>query len=489
MRTTRLLRAYSLLGSGAALTTLISLVATKLYALTLGTEGFAQLTLLNAFLSIAVLFCATGVSTAFVREGVRSLTAAARIPYGTVRAAGHLLVFATSLALVIVTLGASDGVLDWFFDDSIGRSSLLLIAAAVFFQTAGGISLASLNAQRRLRSIVGIEALKALLLPVSIIPLALWAGPTGVAGGLLLASALGAALAAVADRRGRPALAAEPARQEATSASPTIQLRHAVLALLAASLPLAASTALGSSAQYLLPIIVLHQLDVTSVSYLRAGQGPSASYLNIFASLLSRDLYPRLCEASDEPSAMTEIVNEQQRLLMSVAAPGSIALFGCAPLLIPLLYSGEFLPAVPLFRWMVLSDLLRFYTWPLGYVLLAQGRSRAYLVAQGTLWLGTLAGSYLGAELGGLSGVGAGLLAANALHLLVQLLLIRQRVAFHYSLASGAGFLWVAAAALPLSLLASWSPGLAAPIVSASMAAGLLAVNARGVLRQILQRA
>src|SRR5690606_3796137 len=139
MRTTRLLRAYSLLGSGAALTTLISLVATKLYALTLGTEGFAQLTLLNAFLSIAVLFCATGVSTAFVREGVRSLTAAARIPYGTVRAAGHLLVFATSLALVIVTLGASDGVLDWFFDDSIGRSSLLLIAAAVFFQTAGGI--------------------------------------------------------------------------------------------------------------------------------------------------------------------------------------------------------------------------------------------------------------------------------------------------------------------------------------------------------------
>jgi PST family polysaccharide transporter len=53
--------------------------------------------------------------------------------------------------------------------------------------------------------------------------------------------------------------------------------------------------------------------------------------------------------------------------------------------IIELLYTAEFLEAVTLLQWMLISVFLRFIGYPIGYVFLAKGKSRIFIFTQ-TLW-------------------------------------------------------------------------------------------------------
>jgi PST family polysaccharide transporter len=75
-------------------------------------------------------------------------------------------------------------------------------------------------------------------------------------------------------------------------------------------------------------------------------------------------------------------VNHQAEVALLLAAPVLVGTVALAPTLVQLLYSAAFLPAAELLRWQILGDLLKIASWPLGFVLLAAGRGRAFMLTE-----------------------------------------------------------------------------------------------------------
>jgi PST family polysaccharide transporter len=92
------------------------------------------------------------------------------------------------------------------------------------------------------------------------------------------------------------------------------------------------------------------------------------------------------------------MVNEQTEIGLLLAGPGLLATLTFAPWVIRIFYSGQFEPAVEILRWICLGMMLRVVSWPMGYILLAQGARRAFFWSElaanaaqvGLAWLGVL---------------------------------------------------------------------------------------------------
>ena len=91
---------------------------------------------------------------------------------------------------------------------------------------------------------------------------------------------------------------------------------------------------------------------------------------------------PRLTAVCDDHSEMARLVNEQTEIGLLLATPAIIALLGFAPIIIRVLYSADFYPAVELLRWFALGSFLKVISFPLGYVQLALGKQYWFILTQ-----------------------------------------------------------------------------------------------------------
>jgi PST family polysaccharide transporter len=141
---------------------------------------------------------------------------------------------------------------------------------------------------------------------------------------------------------------------------------------------------------------------------------------------------------------------------------------------ISLLYSDAFGPAVDVLRWQLLGDILKVMSWPLGFVILAQGASRLFLATE-TAGIGTfVVATALTLPLLGVTASGVSFLIMYAIYLPVVYLVARHRIGFRWS----AAVVWQAGALLVASCAL-----LAAASVSklAAAAAGVVCAGACGV--------
>jgi PST family polysaccharide transporter len=92
-------------------------------------------------------------------------------------------------------------------------------------------------------------------------------------------------------------------------------------------------------------------------------------------------------------------------------------MLAASPLLIQLLYSSAFEPAVGLLRWQLIGDLLRLPAWVLGFVLLANGRGIRYFTVELVSGATLLIASLIAISVIGLEGAGVAYAVAQAAHL------------------------------------------------------------------------
>jgi O-antigen/teichoic acid export membrane protein len=110
-----------------------------------------------------------------------------------------------------------------------------------------------------------------------------------------------------------------------------------------------------------------------------------------------------------------------------LAFPLIAAVFALAPILIPLVYSAEFRPAVPLLRWMMAGEIFRFWAWSAAYALLARGGSVPYFIAELTSALAYTALTLVIVPAKGLAGVGIAYVIAQVLYAIVVTVLMRRK--------------------------------------------------------------
>jgi O-antigen/teichoic acid export membrane protein len=160
-----------------------------------------------------------------------------------------------------------------------------------------------------------------------------------------------------------------------------------------------------------------------------------------------------------------------------LCSPVLLAMLGLAPWMIHILYSAEFAPAVEILRWQLLGDILKVMSWPLGFVLLAAGAGKAFLLTELTVMTVFVLAVLALLPLIGLPATGLAFLAAYVVLLPLVWVQGVRRIGFRWTRAVKAQALALIGAAVGVDLAARWSDvaGGALGIIMAG-AAGLWAL-------------
>ena len=223
--------------------------------------------------------------------------------------------------------------------------------------------------------------------------------------------------------------------------------------------------------------MVQRELGAEAVGQFQAAWVIGITYLGFVLGAMATDYYPRLTAAMGNNANVIRLVNEQTEVALLLCTPVLLALFGLAPWVIGLLYSDEFAPAVEILRWQIIGDILKVMSWPLGFVILASGKGKTFVLTE-LLGMGVfLIVIMFGLPLIGVTATGVAFLALYVLYLPLMWLLCKQSNNFRWTSAVKFQALGVITASLALEIVARWDQGMGAAfgIVLACMT-GLWAV-------------
>lgn len=369
----QILRSSVIIGGASVINILIGLARTKVAAVLLGPAGVGLIGLFQNLIAVA----STVVGLGFGNVGTRQIAeAAGRNDERAVAIARRALFWGTLL------LAVSGAGIFWVFrnvlaaivlGDAESGTQIQWLAIGIAVTVGASAQSALLNGLRRIGDIARASVFSALLSTVVGICVLLWWGQTGVVAFVLIAPLCTFLFGYVfVLKLPRATLTATP--------WPLIAAQWRTLARLGAAFMLAGVVA--TLAQLLVRTIVQKNLGASGLGVFQASWQISMTYLGFVLSAMGTDYYPRLTACIDDHVATNRMVNEQTEVALMLAGPVLIAMMGLAPWIIGLLYSSEFQEAQGVLRWQIIGDLLKILSWPLGFILLAAGNGRAFLITE-----------------------------------------------------------------------------------------------------------
>jgi PST family polysaccharide transporter len=186
----------------------------------------------------------------------------------------------------------------------------------------------------------------------------------------------------------------------------------------------------------------------------------------------------------DQPSVAVRMVNEQTEVALLLAGPVLIAMLAIAPWVVSLLYTSEFIPAADILRWQVMGDILKVASWPLGFILIAAGAGRTYILTETLAATVFVVGTALGLPRFGIVTTGGSFLLMYAVYLPTIYWLCHRRIGMSWNRPVKQQFAMLVALAMVIMALAHRSDIAAATF-------GLIAAVALGLfgLRRLIHMA
>ncbi|MDE6634004.1 MAG: oligosaccharide flippase family protein, partial [Bacteroidaceae bacterium] len=149
------------------------------------------------------------------------------------------------------------------------------------------------------------------------------------------------------------------------------------------------------------------------------GYGLMVTYAGMIFKAMDADFFPRLSSINHDTQRLNHAINQQIDVCVSLMAPFLIIFILFMPWVVSLLYSGQFLPVVPMAVCAVFYMFFKAVTTPMAYTALAKGDSFTFLLVETIynvvfVWLMMLGYSRMG-----LTGTGLALSASALFDLLL----------------------------------------------------------------------
>ena len=193
-------------------------------------------------------------------------------------------------------------------------------------------------------------------------------------------------------------------------------------------IPFVLAAIAGSGVAMALPALLKNYGSMDDLGQYRAAYNLMVTYAGIVFTAFEADFFPRLSGVNHDKEQRNLVINQQIRVCVLLIAPLLIAMMTAMPLIVQILYTESFLPAVSMAVCAAFYMFLRAITTPIGYTALACGDSLLFLLMEviyDVVSLGIIFGCYL---VWGLMGAGIGL----SLSALFDLVLIGVCYGRHY---------------------------------------------------------
>lgn len=463
-----ILRSSSIIGGAQVINIAVGILKMKAVAVLLGPAGVGLVGLYLSLIQTASSIAAMGLGTVGTRQIAAAHAEGGDIAVGRTRRA--LFWVTMLLALIGATLFwlASGWIARVILADETRRADVAWLSLGVALTVAAGSQGALLTGLRRIGDLARINVAAGLVgAALGVLALWLW-GAQGLIAMVLIAPIATFLLGHLyVARLGPPA--GPPIRLPEMSRE-----WRAIVTLGFAFMLSGLVTTLGHLAARTL---IQRDLGAEALGQFQAAWAIGMTYLGLVLGAMGTDYYPRLTAAIRDRAAATRLVNEQTEVALLLCAPVLLAMLGLAPWVIHLLYSAEFAPAVEILRWQLLGDILKVMSWPLGFVILASGAGKTFVLTE-SLGMGVFVlGVFVGLPLMGVTATGVAFLALYIAYLPLMWWLGGRMIGFRWTRAVKAQALTVIAAALAVDIAARWSEPLGALLgLGLALATGIWAL-------------
>lgn len=460
-----ILRSSAIMGSASAINIALGLVRIKVVAVLLGPVGVGLLGLYNSLTQTASNVAALGIG----KVGTRQMAEAhAQGDAAAVRSARSALLWGT------LALAALGGLLLWLLREPVARltlgpgsdpSTVGWIALAVALTVAAGSQTAYLTGLRRIGDLARLTVLSAIAGTIASIALLWFWGASALLALVLIGPALSVVLGHIFVARAAPIWDIE-------RPGPALVPRWRELVRL--GVPFMLTGVIVTAGFLAVRSMVQHDLGSVALGHYQAAWAISMTYIGFVLGAMGNDYYPRLVAVINDREAAVRLVNEQTEVALLLTGPAMVAMLGCAPWVIALLYTSEFGPSVEILRWQLLGDMFKVMSWPLGFILVAAGAGRTYVLTE-SIGMGVyVAVVGLGLAAIGLMSTGIAYLVMYLVYLPTVWWLAGRRIGFRWTRAVILQACGILLAALTVEAFARWSD-LAGAIVGVSLG-GILGV-------------
>lgn len=444
----QILRSSSIIGGASVINIVIGLVRMKAVAVLLGPAGVGLIGLFTNLVALVSNVAGLGfgnvgtrqIAEAAGQDDPQRIAAARRaLFWGTLVLAvgGALLLWLLRHVLAAHVLG------DPSLAPQVGWLSL-----AVALTVAAASQNALLNGLRRIGDIARMQVGSAVVATAIGLAAIAWLGMAGV-----VAFVIAVPLATFA--LGHWFVSRLPRVQASASDLRALTAQWRTMAKLGAAFMVAGLA--GVVGQLVVRTLVQRDLGADALGQFQAAWAISMTYIGFVLGAMGTDFYPRLTAVIHDREAVNRLVNEQTEVALLLATPVLLAMLALAPWVIRILYTAEFAEAAVVLRWQVLGDFLKIASWPLGFILLAAGAGRAYMLCEWICMGGFVLFTWIGLSLIGIKATGVAFAGLYAVYLPMVYWLAMRRTGFAWKRAVLKLVVLGIAMAVLVMLLSEWS--------------------------------
>ena len=367
-----ILKASSLIGGSAFINILIGMIRTKFVAVLLGPGGVGLMGLYTTLLGPISAVTGMGLSSSGVRQIAEAHGTGNPVRVAEVVKTLRRTVWCTGLLGCLATAALAPWLSQWTFHSAEHAVPVALLGATILLGNIAVGQSCILQGTRRIGDLAKMQVIGAVNGTLISIPCFYLWGIGGVLPSLILSSAAALVTSWWFARQ----VSLEPvsvSRRESLSE---------VKRLLSFGLPIMATGLQGTLVAYFLRLVIVKQFGLEGVGIWGAAFTISGILVGFVLNAMGTDYYPRLTAVAHDNQLVSKEVNAQTEIALLLATPALLATILFAPLGIQILYSGKFDAAIPILRWSVYGILGRVISWPLGFIILAQGRGRLFFMME-----------------------------------------------------------------------------------------------------------
>lgn len=363
-----IMKYIGLFGGIQMLNILVGLVRNKLVAMILGPGGMGLLSLFNSTIKLVSESTNMGIPMSGVKTISQNFDDEANEKLcESVKMIRFWSLLTALLGFVVCALfGSSINSLTFIWGDH--SFHYMLLSPAIAFMAITGGETAILKGTRELTSLMLISFFYALITSAICVPIYYYIGEKGIVPSLVLAAFVNMLLALYCSTKKYPYRLVFNKEFIAKGSS---MIRLGIAFVLAGIF--------GSGADFLIRTILNTYGYLEEVGLYNAGYMMIFVYAGMVFSAMESDFFPRLSAIHDDVEAQNKCVNKQIEVTLLLISPLLITFLIGMPILLPVLYSGHFMPVLGMIQVAVMAMFIRALALPVEYIPLAKGNSSLYL--------------------------------------------------------------------------------------------------------------
>lgn len=459
----RIIRSTTIVGGSAAFNVVFRIVQTKAVAVLLGPEGVGLMGLFNAALGLVSTVAGMGLPT----SGVRQIAAAAGS--GDQHRIARTVTTVRFLALFFGILGAltffllRKPIAQMTFGTSEYAPALGWLSLAVLLLAVSSAQSMQIRGMQRIGDLARASVIGIAIGTFAGLPILFAWGAQGIAPYLIMSALTTFAVSWWYARKIPIAKIVLTWQSFSDEARPLLSLGVVFMA----------SGLITLATAYLVKVVITRQLGLEAAGLYEAAIVLANVYVGFVLGAMGADFYPHLSSIAHNQMRSAELVNAQVEIGLLMATPGILLILALGPFLLQLLYSAGFTSAFDILRWQMIGTFLRVISWPVGYIMLAQGQSRWFFWSEVAANLVNVGIAAVSISLWGLPGIGVAFFAMYLFHVGLTTLVARHLIGFRWA----NGNLRLIGLLLPIFIVGF----LASMLLSPPLAAGLGLVLATGM--------